>query len=116
MTKWTKKAPSKYPIYFGQTVIDAAISGGSRLLATKSTMAEIIFLQSTFHEWRFNLRDFGPRTETAKLEHDCRITTKIKTITGGPRDLFQLWVEIKPKLLGTLHLLNPKLMAEIDRD
>ena len=116
MTRWAKKHPSKYPIYFGEITIDAAESGEPRLLTTKATEIEVYAIRDQFHEWRFNLREFGYTTQTAKIENTSRITTKIKTIDGGPRKLFQLWLEIKPKLLGTLHLLNPELMEEVNSE
>lgn len=115
MTAFTNKPPNKFPIYFSDITILAAVKGEPVLLGVKASEADIWLLRDQFHDWRASLRKFGIMSEVSKIEYDFRITTKTHVIPGPPKPIYELWVEIKPKLLGTLHLLNPELMAEIDR-
>lgn len=116
MSCFTKKDPSVYPIYFGNITRKALETQSPQLLFSKVGQIAAKKLQLKFLEWRYNLRESGKNLEFQRIENDYRITTKIKLVELPPTPFYQIWVEIKPKLIGTLHLLNPALMAEIDRE
>lgn len=115
MTNFTKKDPLKYPIIFGDVTREAFETKLPQLLHTSTTEDVVKKIQNTFYEWRYNLRETG-KTEFARIELENRITTSIEILDGPPYKLYQLYVSIKPKFLGTLRMFNPDLMAEIDPD
>lgn len=116
MNAFTNKSPTKFPIRFTDLTLLSVKDDSPVLLGVRPTEKEIYLLRNQYHDWRASLRVFGLMNEVSKIERDFRITTKINIIPGPPKPLYEIWIIIKPKLLGTLHLLNPELMAEIDRD